>query len=113
MISEVGLYKIKFKGGYHLLRVALQNGKKVFKIDHGNYEPLERLSNTDEYLEVICRVNERYISKQEIQDHKITISWEDSEKRRFSMTMRNLWTLKSILLELPFLQAPFQYTKKK
>jgi hypothetical protein len=64
-------------------------------------------------LEVICKVNERTISKQEIQDQKITISWEDSEHRRFSMTMRNLWTLKSILLDLPFLQGPFQYTKKK
>ncbi len=113
MISEVGLYKIKFKGGYHLLRVATQNGNKVFKIDHGVFEPIERLAKTDDYLEVICKINERAISKQEIQDHKITISWEDSEHRRFSMTMRNHWTLKSILLDLPFLQGPFQYTKKR
>ena len=85
----------------------------MFKIDHGMYEPLERLANTEEYMEVICRVNERAISRQEVHDHKITISWEDSENRRFSMTMRNLWTLRSILLDLPFLQGPFQYTRKK
>ena len=96
-----------------MLRVAVQQGKKVFKIDHGLYEPIERLANTEEYIEVICRVNERALSKQEVHDHKITISWEDGENRRFSMTMRNLWTLRSILLDLPFLQGPFQYTRKK
>ena len=113
MITEVGLYKIKFKGGYHLLRVAIQDKKKVFKIDHSIFEPIERLHNTDDYIEVICRINERTISSQDVHHPKITISWEDSEHRKFSMTMRNLWRLKSILLDLPFLQGPFQYVKKK
>ena len=113
MITEVGLYKIKFKGGYHLLRIAIQAGKKVFKIDHGIFEPMERFHNTDEYLEVICKINECNISKGEVQHPKITISWEDNEYRRFSMTVRDVWMLKSILQDVPFLQGSFQYVKKK
>jgi hypothetical protein len=113
MVSEAGLYKIKFMGGYHLLRVSVQGGKKVFKIDHGLYEPMERLHKTEEYLEVICRVNENTISKDDIFHAKITISWEDRERRGFSMTMRDLWTLRTILHELPFLQGPLNYTPGK
>lgn len=113
MVSEIGLYKIKFNGGYHLLRISVQEGKKVFKIDHGNFEPMERLQNTDEYLEIISRINERYISDYDIFKPKITISWEDKDQRGFSMSVRDLWALRNILLELPFLQRPFQYTPKK
>lgn len=113
MVSEVGLYKIKFKGGFHLLRIAVQGGKKVFKIDHGVFEPMERLHNTEEYLEVINKVNERTISKDDVFQAKITISWEDRDGRSFSMTVRDLWRLRSILQELPFLQVPLNYTPRK
>ncbi|WKZ61361.1 MAG: hypothetical protein QY309_07695 [Cyclobacteriaceae bacterium] len=38
-----GLYKIKFNRRYHLMRIGTPSGKKMFKLDHGDWEPLEKL----------------------------------------------------------------------
>jgi len=113
MITALGLYKIKFKGGYHFLRLSIQGGKKVFKIDHGNFEPIERLHHTEDAIEVICQVNEKNISPKDVRYPKMTLSWEDSEHRRFTMTFCDLWVLRNILQEFPFLQGPLNYTKRK
>ena len=104
-----GLYKVKCNGRYHLMRVSTEGGRKLYKIDQGLYEPIEKLQEMEGYIELICQVNERSISNDDIRQPRITISWQDHEQREFRMTVRDVWALRNILLEYPFLKDPFQY----
>lgn len=85
----------------------------MFKLDHGQYEPIEKLYELDEYLEMICQVNESTISHRDIKQARITIAWQDSEQREFRMTVRDVWALRNILLEFPFLKVTFDYLPRR
>jgi len=108
-----GLYKVKCSGRYQLMRVSVQNGKKVFKLDHGQYEPIEKLQEMEGYIELICQVNEQNITRHDIKQPTITIRWQDAEQREFRMTVRDVWALRNILQEFPFLKVPFNYLPRK
>ncbi len=85
----------------------------MFKLDQIPYEPIERLQETEGHIELICKVNEHSLTSNDIQQPRITISWQDKEQREFRMTVRDVWALRGILLEFPFLKTPFQYTPRK
>lgn len=95
------------------MRVGVQHGKKMFKLDHGPYENIEKLSDMEEYLELICQVNESNLANQDVRQPRITIAWQDSEQREFRMTVRDVWALRNILLEFPFLKHSFDYLPRK
>lgn len=107
-----GLYKVKFNRRYHLMRIGTPSGKKMFKLDHGDWEPIEKLNGLEEALELLCQVDERTVHK-DIKEPRLTISWQDSEQREFRMTVRDTWALRNILHEFPFLQEPFSYIPRK
>jgi len=73
----VGLYKVKYKGHYQLLRISLISGKKFYRLDHGSCEPIERLYELGGELELISIVNEDLLGNEDIRHARITISWKD------------------------------------
>ncbi len=95
------------------MRVGMQQGRKMFKLDHGPWEPIEKLHGTEDSLELICQVNEHQPSRADIKEPRITISWVDNEQREFRMTVRDVWALRNILQEFPFLKIPFNYLPRK
>lgn len=95
------------------MRIVIMNGRKMFSIDGIPEEPIERLQETEGYLEVVCEVKESNISYQDIRKPRITISWEDQEQRQFSISTRDVWGLRGILQTFPFLQIPFHYKPRK
>jgi hypothetical protein len=113
MAWKNGLYKVKCNGRFHLMRVSVIGGKKMYRLDHGLFEPIEKLQEMEGYIEVVCEVNEKFISRDDVRQQKITISWCDHENREFRMTVRDVWALRNILLDYPFLKDPFQYTPRK
>lgn len=97
---------------YHLLRVGMWQGQKMFKLDLGPWEPMEKLHGTEDALELLCQVDERKVHK-DVKEPRLTISWQDSEQREFRMTVRGTLALRNILQEFPFLQEPFSYLPRK
>jgi hypothetical protein len=108
MTMGTGLYKIKYKGRFQLLRIQIIKKQKFFKLNHAQFEPIERLHEMSDEVEFICRVNEDMLNE-EIKQARITISWKDEELREFSMTVCDVWSLRNILLEFPFLKRSFNY----
>jgi hypothetical protein len=108
-----GLYKVKYKGRYQLLRISLIAGKKYYRLDHGSCEPIDRLFELGGELELISIVNEDLLANEDIRQARITISWKDKEEREFSMTVCDVWSLRNILLEFPFLKRPFNYLPRR
>lgn len=113
MALTPGLYKVKIRKAFHLLRIRAANNKLWYSLDNHPEQPVERLVDAEGHVEVIEKVSENSIRYHDIRKARIHISWEDHENRKFEIAVSDVWALRGIFYAFPFLQNAFQYKPRK
>jgi hypothetical protein len=113
-IKRLGSYKPIFKRRYpesmfSFLRVVGNGDKRMYHIDHSNGRPSHQMGDFFHEYEIVCKLQ----SEPSIHRCEIVLSFCDHEGDEFLFTMADVWVLKHLFEELPWLQKPFQFVPRK